>query len=45
VPSGAAAAKLRQLQPLLLQALRAQGMFTAALRVRVQQPPLGPKSP
>lgn len=45
VPSGAAAAKLRQLQPLLLQALRTQGMFTAALRVRVQQPPLDPKSP
>ena len=38
VPSGAAAAKLRQLLPGLVDALRAAGLPVAAIRVRVQTP-------
>lgn len=36
VPGGAAAAKLRQLQPLLADALRARGLPVAAIRVRIR---------
>jgi hypothetical protein len=38
VPSGAAAAKLRQLLPGLAAALQAAGLPVAAIRVRVQAP-------